>query len=113
MLGQSSSPNVGSGENQLRGVVALSPINAWAVGWSSVSGTYQTLVEHWDGATWTVVTSANAVPAETVLALRRVVVEDLQDIDPQGLLTLFRGRPRANSTTKAIYHLQLKCTPTR
>ena len=56
---QVATPNVGPGENQLRGVVALSSTNAWAVGWSNVAGTYQTLVEHWDGTSWNVVSSPN------------------------------------------------------
>src|SRR5919201_1268462 len=57
--GQVATPNVGPGENQLRGVVALSSTNAWAVGWSNVAGTYHTLVEHWDGTSWNVVSSPN------------------------------------------------------
>ncbi len=64
---QVPTPNVGAGENQLRGVVALSPINAWAVGWANVSGTFQTLIEHWDGTSWTVVSSANAPTGDSYL----------------------------------------------
>jgi hypothetical protein len=64
---QTPTPNVGSGENQLRGVVALSPTNAWAVGWANVSGTYQTLVEHWDGSSWSVIASANASTGDSYL----------------------------------------------
>jgi hypothetical protein len=64
---QISTPDVGSGENQLRGIVALSPTNAWAVGWTNVSGTYQTLVEHWDGTSWSVVPSADAPMGDSYL----------------------------------------------
>jgi hypothetical protein len=55
------SPNQGLGNNYLRGVTAVSANDLWAVGqsynWSA--GAYQTLVEHWDGSTWTIVPSPN------------------------------------------------------
>lgn len=52
------SPNVGSDENLLSGVAAVSESDVWAVGHYSVPA-YQTLVEHWDGTTWSVVPSPN------------------------------------------------------
>jgi hypothetical protein len=60
---QVPSPNsAGSGNgayNSLRGVAALSPADAWAVGVanSGPSGQQNTVVEHWDGTRWTVVGS--------------------------------------------------------
>jgi hypothetical protein len=44
---------------QLDGVQALSPSNAWAVGWTGGSGGggQRTLIEHWNGRTWTRVPS--------------------------------------------------------
>ena len=49
----------------LNGVVDLGPGNAWAVGESSAAqGTnlsVRTLIEHWDGASWTIVPSPNPV----------------------------------------------------
>ena|SRR5580658_291681 len=61
------SPSVGSGASQLNGVVALAPNNVWAVGFSTPvappkSAATLTLIEHWDGASWTVVTSPNVGP---------------------------------------------------
>jgi hypothetical protein len=58
---------VGSGASQLNGVVALAPNNVWAVGFSTPvappkSAATLTLIEHWDGASWTVVTSPNVGP---------------------------------------------------
>jgi hypothetical protein len=44
--------------NQLQGVTCVSEANCWAVGYSQGS-TYQTLVEHWDGKEWTIVSSPN------------------------------------------------------
>ena len=50
-----SSPNVGTGDNDLYGVSAISANNVWAVGQSSGN----TLIEHWNGSQWSVVTSPN------------------------------------------------------
>ncbi len=47
----------GTSENRLQAVAVLSACNAWAVGTTSDGGAEQTLTEHWDGASWTVVPS--------------------------------------------------------
>jgi|SRR5579863_9804512 len=54
-------PNVGSFENYLNGVTAVSANNIWAVGEYDSSSTlgYQTLIEHWNGTRWGVVSSPN------------------------------------------------------
>jgi hypothetical protein len=53
-----SSPNVGSGDNVLDGgITSVSADNVWAVGrYNSSTGGY-TLIEHWDGTSWSVVSS--------------------------------------------------------
>src|SRR5207244_2669724 len=43
----------------LQGVAALSASNIWAVGAYFNAGLSQTLIEHWDGATWSIVPSPN------------------------------------------------------
>ncbi|HZT31921.1 MAG TPA: hypothetical protein VFA33_18675 [Bryobacteraceae bacterium] len=51
------------GNNALNGVIALSPTNAYAVGYQAASnGAVLTLVEHWDGTQWSVMPSPNANP---------------------------------------------------
>ena len=65
---QVATPNVGSGANQLNGVLALAPDNVWAVGFSTSEPPPQedatlTLIEHFDGTSWTVVPSPNVGPA--------------------------------------------------
>ena len=64
-------PNVGTGANSLGGVVALAPNNVWAVGFSTATlkppphkydVPTETLVEHFDGTTWSVVASPNVGP---------------------------------------------------
>src|SRR5262249_48605353 len=53
-----SSPNVGSTSNFLDAVSADSPTDVWAVGaFASGPGASQTLIEHWDGTSWSVVPS--------------------------------------------------------
>ena len=55
-----SSPSPGTSFDYLNGVAAVSATNLWAVGYSSNSGiTYQTLIEHWNGTSWQVVSSPN------------------------------------------------------
>ncbi len=54
-----SSPNVGTHENSLSKVAAVSANDVWAVGYYDEfgSGFRRTLVEHWDGIQWSVVPS--------------------------------------------------------
>ena len=51
---QPPSPGTGSTFNA---VAVLSACDAWAVGSDSTSSADQTLIEHWDGAAWSVITS--------------------------------------------------------
>jgi hypothetical protein len=63
-----SSPNTSATQhNRLNGVTCVSASECWAVGYSSdiVSGVAQTLIERWDGAVWTVVSSPNTSATQT------------------------------------------------
>jgi hypothetical protein len=68
-----SSPNVGTGDNDLTGVVAVSSNDIWVVGYScSVSlcfgsGLKQTLIEHWNGSSWNIIPSPNVGSGTNVL----------------------------------------------
>ncbi len=57
-----ASPSVGTGANSLVGVASAADNDLWAVGWAYNSrlGAYRTLIEHWNGTTWSVVKSRNA-----------------------------------------------------
>jgi hypothetical protein len=62
-----ATPNVGEGTNKLNAVLALSPNDIWAVGFSTPVAPPKraatlTLIEHFDGANWTVVPSPNIGP---------------------------------------------------
>ncbi len=54
-----SSPNVGSGNNQLQAITAITSSDTWAVGSSAPdsSSASQALIEHWNGTQWSVVSS--------------------------------------------------------
>jgi hypothetical protein len=62
-----SSPNVpGASKNFLNAVVALSPMDVWAVGYSeggTVGATDAPLIEHFDGQSWKIVPSVYPAPS--------------------------------------------------
>ena len=59
-----TSPNPGSNYNELDGVAAISPDDAWAVGFQRSSGLlFSTLVEQWNGTSWSVAKSASVPSA--------------------------------------------------
>src|SRR5690349_552473 len=47
------------------GIAAISPTDVWAVGSSSNNGFDQTLIEHWNGSAWVVVTSPDLLSSGT------------------------------------------------
>jgi hypothetical protein len=57
-----------SGTSYLKGVTAISPSDAWAVGYSMVSGLRQALILHWNGSVWAKVPNPNPSPTSTVLS---------------------------------------------
>lgn len=66
-----TSPSPGLANNGLNGVDALSPTDIWAVGTYDVYGPranqQNTLVQHWDGYTWTTIPSPNGLNNENLL----------------------------------------------
>src|SRR5579863_10434591 len=64
------SPNVGPYANELLAVTAVSSNDVWAVGdyLSARVHTFQTLVEHWDGTSWSVVQSPDASSIDNYLS---------------------------------------------
>jgi len=62
------SPNLGATYNFLRTVVAAASNDVWAVGgWGASGPVLRTLVEHWDGTTWSIVPSPNAGSSDNEL----------------------------------------------
>ncbi|HEX8918603.1 MAG TPA: hypothetical protein VF898_08875 [Chloroflexota bacterium] len=63
------SPTSMRGSNALVKVTAISGHDAWAVGYDvNAEGIYQTLIEHWNGSTWTVVHSPHFGPGGNYLS---------------------------------------------
>jgi hypothetical protein len=64
-----ATPNVGAENSRLKSVAAVSASDVWAVGYHepTQAGYAQTLVEHWDGTQWSVVSSPNAGPYHNYL----------------------------------------------
>lgn len=88
-----TSPNAGSGDNALNGITALSPTNAWSVGYSSNSGgEQQTLTEQWNGTTWSVVSSpaSGSIPNN----LKSVVAISTHDVLASGYSYNSNGFPQ-------------------
>src|ERR1700674_3284812 len=54
-----ASPNVGSGDNHLKAIAAITANDIWAVGYSTAdsSSPSQALIEHWDGTQWSIISS--------------------------------------------------------
>src|SRR5207247_1674695 len=52
-------PDLGPNANFLGAVAALSPNDAWAVGYDSNGTTYGAVREHWDGIQWAITNSPN------------------------------------------------------
>jgi S-layer homology domain/Kelch motif len=62
------SPNIAGSTNGLTGVAAIGPNDVWAVGSSTApSGVISTLVEHWNGTSWTIFPSPNPDPGNNAL----------------------------------------------
>lgn len=74
------SPNVGTASNSLTGVQALSSTDVWAVGYHGVAGGGQrrTLIEHWNGSSWSVVSSVDpASMSNSLLAVSGTSADDV------------------------------------
>jgi hypothetical protein len=71
----------GSSSSQLSGISAVSPNNIWAVGSATtVVGTTvvgRTLVEHWNGTAWSIVTSRNTTNSNLLTGVAAVAANDV------------------------------------
>jgi hypothetical protein len=79
-----TSPNVGGRGSSLNGVLALAANDVWTVGWRGAtnppgSGT-QTLIEHWNGARWSVIPSPNPGQAYNQPQLNAITAISANDV---------------------------------
>src|SRR6266700_3509778 len=83
-----ASPNASPRMNNLFGVAAVSTSDVWAVGdaFDSSSVTYHTLIEHWDGSTWSVIPSPSVGKAQIEdNILSAVTATSAQDVWAAGM----------------------------
>jgi len=74
------SPNTSTNaDNQLNAVYAVSSNDVWAVGNAESGSGHVTLIEHWNGTTWSIATSPN-VPATTDDELNGVAAVSSSDV---------------------------------
>jgi hypothetical protein len=93
------SPSTSAIENVLNSVVAISATNVWAVGYTNDgTGLFQTLIEHWNGTTWSIVSSPNAGSSEN--ALTSVTAISANDVWAVG----FYYKTNSSPTTTLIEH---------
>ncbi|HEY3662515.1 MAG TPA: choice-of-anchor Q domain-containing protein [Chthoniobacterales bacterium] len=63
-----SSPNNSAMSHELHAVTCVSSSDCWATGhYYTFNNVYQTLIEHWNGSTWSIVSSPNTSATETNL----------------------------------------------
>jgi hypothetical protein len=84
------SPNVGTHENALNGVTAISENDVWAVGdVLDATSTSHTLIEHWNGTTWSIIPSPDGAPGSGVLnAVQAVSATNIWAVGQTGTQTL-------------------------
>src|SRR5207249_607290 len=83
-----SSPNVASSNNTLRSVAAVSASDIWAVGdYLSASGANpvnKTLIEHWNGSSWSVVASPVGSGNDQLAAVAAVSASNIWAVGNNG-----------------------------
>jgi hypothetical protein len=70
-------PSPGTTANELDGVAIVSACNVWAAGTANSAFTDQTLIEHWDGASWSRVASPPVGNDAELTAVRALSANDI------------------------------------
>ncbi len=79
-----SSPNVGTSSNYLYGVAAVSTNDVWAVGnHSNCCGPGQTLIEHWNGTSWSVVSGPTRTTYDYLYGIAALSTNDVWAVGKQ------------------------------
>lgn len=72
-----ASPNVGSFDNFLYGVIAISAQDVWAVGFSVTNKSFNTLTEHWNGTQWSIISSPNPSGSNILTGVTAISPDDV------------------------------------
>ncbi len=92
-----TSPNVGSGFDELNAIAASAAHDVWAVGdFVNSSGVAQTLAEHWNGSAWSVVPTPNQGAGDNILG--SVVTVGSTDVWAVGYSRADNNSPRQSLT---------------
>lgn len=108
-----SSPNQGTGNNELNGVAAVSASDIWAVGYFNTNNyTRNTLTEHWNGTGWSVVPSPNGGPAGSSNILQGVATVATNDVWAVGYIgDFFQGQTLIEHWTGAAWSIVPSSNP--
>src|SRR5207302_445453 len=79
-----SSPNQGTSDNVLDSVAVASSNDVWAIGYyyNGTATAYQTLTEHWNGTSWSVVSSPNQGTNDRLQSVAAVSADGAWDVGP-------------------------------
>lgn len=74
-----SSPNVNGSYNILSAATAVSSNDVWAVGnsFNTSTGIQQTLIEQWNGTSWSIISSPNIGPSDSLYGVAAVSASDV------------------------------------
>lgn len=85
-------PALPSGDfGQLRGVTAVASDNVWAVGETGNIAPFNSLIEHWDGTKWSIVSSPNTSAIGILNAVTAISANNIWAVGSGGLIEHFNG----------------------
>jgi hypothetical protein len=80
------SPNVGDGDNALRGISVVSANDVWAVGeYSTPQVTTKALILHWDGSQWSVVAGPDIGDSDSLNQVDAITSNDVWAVGEYGV----------------------------
>src|SRR5262249_3683263 len=83
-------PTPNGSANRLKGVAAFDVNDVWAVAFTNANND-QTLTEHWDGSSWTIIPSANQEAFSQLSAVGGIATNDLWAVGPATVRTVRRN----------------------
>ncbi len=101
-----TSPNTGTMDNILRSVTCVSASDCWAVGYYVNSGgtAFQTLIEQWDGSSWSIITSPNSgTESNALYGVTCVSASDCWAVGAAGVSAVLREHWNGTSWTATSF----------
>src|SRR5205085_4784015 len=91
--------NPSASDDELTGVSAVSPSNVWAVGYSNTRTGDKTLIEHWNGTSWSKVKSPNVTSESSLAAVSALSSTDAWAVGSSGVSSVKTLVEHWNGTT--------------